>query len=320
MPKVWRWVEKNIFPYRKLVKFEGGSPQISRILEGWWNGEAYVISNIGQISFPFQEFSKVFVKFALPLWKKPDEHLLHIYLSLDFCCGSRLIEEVSSDQLALRISIFVHVSCWFFRRFWSQKRRTQGEIQSEKQQSILPCVISDNAAAFLSVLHFLKPHRVTVERKRQDAHSIYMRPGKETVWLRQSDGRSNRARDDVFSYFWGGLFRDINKITAYLGNSTRQWILDTTHHWDRQNPNPKERWVQSSNSGKVSQSFSAISHHWWFQTCFCVHPDLTSNEWLEKQTPNLTSSQYQSECLSEQRSERNETIWNVWIWKPKNAT
>eukprot|EP00434_Breviolum_minutum_P011757 symbB.v1.2.010375.t1/scaffold678.1/size173209/3 len=49
------------------------------------------------------------------------------------------------------------------------------EIQSEKQQSILPCVISDNAAAFLSVLHFLKPHRVTVERKRQDAHSIYMR-------------------------------------------------------------------------------------------------------------------------------------------------
>ena len=58
------------------------------------------------------------------------------------------------------------------------KKVTQGEIQSEKQQSILPCVISDNAAAFLSVLHFLKPHRVNVERKRQDAHSIYMRPGR----------------------------------------------------------------------------------------------------------------------------------------------
>lgn len=49
------------------------------------------------------------------------------------------------------------------------------EIQSKKQQSILPCVVSENACAFLSVLHFLKPHRVHVERKRQDAHSIYMR-------------------------------------------------------------------------------------------------------------------------------------------------
>ena len=56
----------------------------------------------------------------------------------------------------------------------------QGEIQSKKQQSILPCVVSENACAFLSVLHFLKPHRVHVERKRQDAHSIYMRIGSST--------------------------------------------------------------------------------------------------------------------------------------------
>eukprot|EP00435_Cladocopium_sp_Y103_P065890 s48_g28.t1 len=54
------------------------------------------------------------------------------------------------------------------------------EIQSKKQQSILPCVVSENACAFLSVLHFLKPHRVHVERKRQDAHSIYMRIGSST--------------------------------------------------------------------------------------------------------------------------------------------
>lgn len=166
---------------------------------------------------------------------------------------SRLIEEVFLGPTRPWGYLFLFTCHVGWRRFWSQKRRTQGEIQSEKQQSILPCVISDNAAAFLSVLHFLKPHRVTVERKRQDAHSIYMRPGKETVWLRQSDGRSNRARDDVFSYFWGELFRDINEITDYFGNSTRQWILDTTHHWDRQNPNPKERWVQSSNLGKMSQ-------------------------------------------------------------------
>ena len=177
----------------------------------------------------------------------------------------------------LRISIFVHVSCWFLRRFWSQKRWTQGEIQSEKQQSILPCVISDNAAAFLSVLHFLKPHRVTVERKRQDAHSIYMRPGKETVWLRQSDGRSNRARDDVFSYFWGGLFRDINKITAYLGNSTRQWIFDRRHHWDRQNPNPEERLVQSSNLGKMSQVSVQLPIIGGFKPMLFVHPGRSWN-------------------------------------------
>ncbi|CAE7547147.1 unnamed protein product, partial [Symbiodinium pilosum] len=53
------------------------------------------------------------------------------------------------------------------------------EIQQMKEQSILPSVIgqpqstSENATN-LSVLHYLKPHRVHVERKRQEAHSIYM--------------------------------------------------------------------------------------------------------------------------------------------------
>ncbi|CAE6937182.1 unnamed protein product [Symbiodinium natans] len=52
------------------------------------------------------------------------------------------------------------------------------EIQQMKEQSILPSVIgqpqSNSESANLSVLHFLKPHRVHVERRRQEAHSIYM--------------------------------------------------------------------------------------------------------------------------------------------------
>ncbi|CAJ1438357.1 unnamed protein product [Effrenium voratum] len=47
------------------------------------------------------------------------------------------------------------------------------EIQNMKQQSILPSVTSN--ASHLSVLQYLKPHRSNVERKRQEAHSIYMR-------------------------------------------------------------------------------------------------------------------------------------------------
>eukprot|EP00913_Durusdinium_trenchii_P023106 g21692.t1 len=64
------------------------------------------------------------------------------------------------------------------------------EIQSKKQQSILPCVISHlndhldetngdkslgNTNAFLSVLSFLKPHRTVVEKQRREVHRIYLR-------------------------------------------------------------------------------------------------------------------------------------------------
>ena len=53
------------------------------------------------------------------------------------------------------------------------------EIQQMKEQSILPSVIGQpqsesDKATHLSVLHYLKPHRVHVEKKRQEAHSIYM--------------------------------------------------------------------------------------------------------------------------------------------------
>lgn len=53
------------------------------------------------------------------------------------------------------------------------------EIQQMKEQSILPSVIGQpqsesDKATHLSVLHYLKPHRVHVEKQRQEAHSIYM--------------------------------------------------------------------------------------------------------------------------------------------------
>ena len=68
------------------------------------------------------------------------------------------------------------------------------------------------------------------------------------------------------------LETSMKSLIIYLGNSTRQWIFDRRHHWDRQNPNPEERLVQSSNLGKMSQVSVQLPIIGGFKPMFFVHP------------------------------------------------